>query len=268
MEKILFIGLIGSVFCLGVLFCGNVFAAEAPRSEYKRILREILREDPSLVLDVLRENSETVLDIAQQGADQRHLRTLKAQWSRDIDNKKTVNLANRPVRGAANAPVTIVAFSDFTCPYCRQSEATVNAVLARYGDKARLIFKNFPLEGRKNARLAAQYHVAATLQDAEKSWKFYDLLFAENERIGTEGDAFLQQSAAQAGLDVKALMAELKKGVRVNAILEEDAAEARAFGIEGAPNFLVNNLMIRGALPLDFFIEAVNMAYDAAVAKK
>ena len=253
--------------CLGLAVPAKAAEGSLSREEFSKMLREALREDPSLVLDVLRENSEAILDIAQKGSDQRFFKKLQAQWQLDMQNPKTVQLENRPMRGKADAPVTIVAFSDFSCPYCRQAEATLAVLMQRHEHKVRFVFKHFPLDGRKNSRLAAQYHIAATLQDEAKAWKFYDLLFAGAPRIAEEGETFLRAAAEEAGLDTKLLAQELKKGTRISAILDEDMADAKKLGFDGTPNFLVNDLVVKGALPLEFFSEAINMAHEAARSK-
>ena len=134
-----------------VLTLVPVAGAADNRDELKETLRTLLRDNPDLVLEVLREHSETVLEIAQQGANQRRRKALVAQWKTDLEDPKKVNLADRPVRGEANAPVTVVAYSDFTCPYCQQAAGTVEMLLANYKGKVRYIFKQMPLETHENA---------------------------------------------------------------------------------------------------------------------
>ena len=243
---------------------GTASAAASPAGDdFSVLLREALRTDPDLVLDVLRENSEVVLDIAQQGSNQRRRKSLIKQWKLDMETPKKVDISQRPIRGAVDAPVTIVAFSDFTCPYCEQAAGTVRKLLKDHAGKVRYVFKHFPLEDRGAARLAAEYHVAAGLQDAEKSWKFYDLLFSRREDVLNDGEAAIKRAALDAGLDVRRLSTDARSR-RVREIIEEDMAEAARLGIQGTPHFLVNDLMVRGALAPDLFSEAVMMALDNA----
>lgn len=243
---------------------GTASAAPAPaREDFSTLLREALRKNPDLVLDILRENSEVVLDIAQQGSNQRRRKSLIKQWKLDMETPKNVDVSHRPVRGAADAPVTIVAFSDFTCPYCEQAAGTVRKLLKEHEGKVRYVFKHFPLEDRGAARIAAEYHVAAGLQDAEKSWVFYDLLFSRREDVLNDGEAAIKRAALDAGLDVRRLSTDARSR-KVKEIIEEDMAEAARLGIQGTPYFLVNNLMVRGALAPDLFSEAVLMALENA----
>lgn len=230
---------------------------------FVQMLRQALREKPELVLEVLRQNSETVLDIAQQGSTMRRKRSLEAQWREDIKDPKKVALDNRPVLGAADAPVTIIAFSDFTCPYCEQGAHTVRQLLQQYDKKVRYIFKHMPGGKDTPSRLASEYVVAAALQSPEKAWKLYDMCFTQRERLSTEGEAFLKDAAEKAGLNVKKLSTDAKSK-KVQEIIEEDLADAKRLRVEGTPYFLVNNMVVRGALPLELFRGAVDMALEQA----
>lgn len=122
-----------------LLFLSNKWASAATPSyaassavttdNFAELLRETLQKNPDLLLSVLRENSEAVLDIAQEGSNQRRHKSLIAQWKAELNQPKEVDIKDRPFRGAADAPVTIVAYSDFTCPYCQQAAGTMEKVL-------------------------------------------------------------------------------------------------------------------------------------------
>lgn len=226
-----------------------------------QMLRQVLREKPELVMEVLRQNSETVLDIAQQGSTLRRKRSLEAQWREDIKVPKKAALDNRPVLGAADAPVTIVAFSDFTCPYCEQGAHTVRQLMQQYDKKVRYIFKHMPGGKDTPSRLASEYVVAAAMQSPEKAWKLYDQCFNQRERLSTEGEAFLKDAAGKVGLNAQKLATDAKSK-KVKEIIEEDLADAKRLGIEGTPYFLVNDMVVRGALPLELFRGAVDMALE------
>lgn len=246
---------------IGLILWANstASAADMSKEEVSVLLRDILKENPEIVLDVLREHSEIVLDIAQDGSNQRRRKALVTQWKLDMAMPKHVDLTHRPTRGPANAPVTLVAFSDFTCPYCAQANTTVQQLLKTYDGKIRYVFKHFPLEDHGPARIAAEYHVASALQDVQKSWTFYDLLFSRREEILKNGEAAIKRAAEDAGLDMYQLAHDLRSD-KVNATIEADMTEAAQLGIQGTPYFLVNNLVVRGALAPDFFAEAVKMA--------
>ncbi|MEG2171824.1 MAG: thioredoxin domain-containing protein [Desulfovibrionaceae bacterium] len=249
---------------LALILCMAVPASAAQTvtdENLTHMLREALNKNPELVLDVLRKNSESVLDIAQQGSTVRRQRALQAQWREDAKQAKKVKISGRAVRGEANAPVTIIAFSDFTCPYCQQGAATVERILSDYGKKVRFVFKHMPLGKDGAARTAAEYFVAANEQGSDKAWDLYKILFDQREKLVTEGDKFIKVSAEQVGLNMQKLASDVRSK-KTKALLDEDMAEAQKLGIEGTPYFLVNDLVIRGALPLDLFKSAVDMAMD------
>lgn len=225
----------------------------------KAALTQLLRENPKLVLDVLRENSEDVLEIAQQGNMQRKRKALIAQWEQDAQIVKKVNLDGHASRGLVNAPVTIVAYSDFTCPFCRNADQVLSQILPKYKNKVRFVFKPLPKEKVPVSLAASRYSIAAFMQDAAKGWEFYELIFAGMENLEQDGENFLKATALKAGLDLKRLMADAASA-KVQAIIDADRAEADALQIPGTPYFLVNNLAVRGALPKEFFEDAIDMA--------
>ena len=225
----------------------------------KATLSQLFREHPELVLDVLREHSEDVLEIAQQGNMQRKRKALIAQWEQDAQVAKKVNLDGYAFRGSVNAPVTIVAYSDFTCPFCRSAEQVIAQILPKYRNKVRFVFKPLPKEDVLISLAAARYSLAAFMQDSDKGWVFYELIFAGMENLEQDGENFLKATALKAGLDLKRLMAD-SASARVQAIIAADRVEANTLRISGTPYFLVNNLAVRGALPKEFFEDAIDMA--------
>lgn len=235
------------------------FAAELSQEQIKEIVRQTLHDNPDMVLDVLRENSEVVLEIAQQGNLQRKRRAMIAQWLQDIKEPKNINTAGMPLRGNASAPVTIVAFSDFTCSFCQQAESTINAMRQKYSKEVRLVFMPLPNEGSPISILAAKYAMAAFMQDQQKGWAFYDELFAQAEALEINGDNLLKQLAEKHKLDIKKLMAEVN-GNTVSTQIAAARKQADLLGIQGTPFFFVNDLVVRGAVPKEFFEEAIQMA--------
>lgn len=249
-------------------FAPAALAAEEPltKSQLKAAMQQVIRDHPELILDVLRENSVTVLEIAQQGGLERQRKLMLAQWQQDLKTPKKVIL-DRPVRGAAKAPVTIIAYSDFTCPYCAKAAATVEQVLAARKDKVRFIFKHFPLKSHALARTSSEYVVAAFMQDEAKAWALHDAIFADQDRLAEEGEGFLRTAALAQGLNLQKLSTDMKSR-KVKTTIDEDMAEGAALGVTGTPFHLVNDLTIRGAAPLSAFLEAVDLALKAKEGKK
>lgn len=236
-------------------------ALSASEREIRDALRNIFRQHPELILDVLRDNSIDVLEIAQKGSQEKQRKTMRAQWQEDI--KKTRNIDyNRPMIGDKDAPVIIVAYSDYTCPYCADAAATIQQVLAARSGKVRFMFKNYPRRDQPLARLASEYVTAAFLLDEDKAWAFHDIVFAGQLRLLKEGEGFLRAEALALGYNLQKLGAEVK-GRKVKTIIDEDIAEALEIGVPGTPYHLVDNLSVRGGMPLSAFLEAVDTALAA-----
>lgn len=162
-----------------------------------------------------------------------------------------VKVDGEPTRGGtASAPVTIVEFSDFECPFCRRAQATTSALRAKYGDKIRWVFKDFPLNFHANAMAA---HIAASCvhqQDAQKYWDYFDHLFSGQKDVLKE--ASLVSGAQKLGIDMKKFE-ECRNDPAVRQEIEADIAEGQEIGVNGTPAFFINGRMLSGALPQSEF---------------
>ncbi len=152
-----------------------------------------------------------------------------------------------PVKGPKNAPVTIVEFSDFQCPFCKNVVPTLEALEKQYGNKVKVAFKNQPLPFHANARPAAAASLAANAQG--KFWEYHDKLFAHQEALDR---ASLEKYAAELGLDMSKFKAALDSK-KFDAQITADATEATRAGAEGTPTFFINGRKLVGAQPLDAF---------------
>ncbi len=226
-------------------------------------LQRIFSERPDLVLTVLRNNSESVLDIAQEGSNIKRKRALEAQWREDMKDKKNINIEGRPIWGAKDAPVTIVEFSDFTCPYCAQAASTLSQVIKAYGDKVNLVFKHTPLSASPTALIASEYVIAAGLQSEEKAYKLYEALFLKRAELIERGEALVKEEAEAIGFDMKKLIKQAQS-MDTKKILEQDLKDGRELGVEGTPYFFINDIIIRGALSGEHFKAAIDMALKEA----
>ncbi|MCC8193847.1 MAG: thioredoxin domain-containing protein [Deltaproteobacteria bacterium] len=242
--------------------------ANAPLTEQtlREALRTVLREHPEIVLDVLREHSIDVLEIAQKGSQERQFKATRAQWQEDMKKQLQIDY-DRPILGNPKAPVTIVAYSDYTCPYCADAAETIHQVMAARKNVVRFLFKNYPRRDQPLARLASEYVTAAFVLDEEKGWAYHDIVFANQMRLLKEGEGFLRSEALALGFNLQKLGAEAK-GRTVKNIIDGDILEAQENGVPGTPFHMVNNLSVRGGLPLPAFLEAVDTALAAREGKK
>ena len=242
--------------------------ANTPLTEQtlREALRNTLRDHPEIVLDVLREHSIDVLEIAQKGSQERQFKAMRAQWQED--EKKTLEInQDRPILGNGKAPVVIVAYSDYTCPYCADAAETIHQVMAARKDVVRFMFKNYPRRDQPLSRLASEYVTAAFVLDKEKGWAYHDAVFANQMRLLKEGEGFLRAEALALGFNLQKLGTEVK-GRTVKNIIDEDIMEAQTNGVPGTPFHLVNKLTVRGGLPLAAFLEAVDTAQTMESGKK
>ncbi len=256
--------------CLSLLLLGLMYtnpfshvssAQAASDAEFTQQLQRILKERPDLIMNVLRANSEAILDIAQEGSVIKRRRSMEAQWRKDLKEEKKIDITERPVWGDAAAPVTIVEFSDFTCPYCAQASATLAKLKKLYGNKVNLVFKHAPLSTHPIAIQASEYVIAAGFQSPELAQKLYANLFAMREELLSKGETFIKAQAKALGLNVKKLSKDARSK-KAKAILSQDLQHAKELGVEGTPFFFVNNIVVRGAIAEDLFKVAIDMALE------
>ncbi len=159
---------------------------------------------------------------------------------------------HNPYRGPADAPIVLIEYTDYQCPFCGRVQPTLETLRERYGDSIRMVFKNLPLAMHKQAPFAAEAALCAG--DQEGFWPLHDWLFANHTAISRE--TVLAQAGEQ-GLDVDALTACLDEG-RYTAAVEADMKEAGSFGITGTPGFVVNGRILTGAQPLESFVKIID----------
>lgn len=163
-----------------------------------------------------------------------------------------VSSEGAPVRGAAQAPVTLVEFSDFHCPFCSRAQATLKQVLERYPDKVKLVYRDFPLDRlHPQARPAAE--AARCAHDQGKFWEYHDLLYANTPRGASED---LRRYAQQVGLDVAKFEQCVSSGVH-KAAVQRDIDEGGRLGVTGTPAFFINGRPLEGAQPLEAFVRLI-----------
>ncbi|HZI18861.1 MAG TPA: thioredoxin domain-containing protein [Pyrinomonadaceae bacterium] len=165
-----------------------------------------------------------------------------------------------PSLGPEGAPVTIIEFSDFQCPYCRQAQVGLKQVLTEYAGQVRLVFKHLPLSTHRLAFEAAAASNCAGEQG--RFWQYHDALFAEAE-LSQQGFARI---AAALGLDDKKFRACLdSEGARTS--VAGDMEEARRLGIEATPTFIINGRIHQGALTPTALKAAVERELISSAAK-
>ena len=166
--------------------------------------------------------------------------------------------ATGPSKGPANAPVTIVEFSDFECPFCSRANVTVDQVMKEYGDKVRLVFRHFPLNFHPNAQKAGEASLCA--DDQKKFWEYHDVLFQNQKALEVDK---LKKYAADLKLDTAAFNKCLDSGEKA-AQVKADMEAGQKVGVNGTPAFFVNGVLLSGAVPFEEFKAVI----DAELAGK
>jgi protein-disulfide isomerase len=163
-----------------------------------------------------------------------------------------------PVLGPAGAPVEIVEFSDFQCPFCERLTGTLDRLKAEYGDDIRLVFKDFPLPNHAQAFKAAEAGLCANMQG--KFWELHDTLFGNQEELQVDD---LKRHAGELEMDQAAFDACLDSG-RFAEQVNADLALGQALGVQSTPTVFINGRAVMGAAPYEVFEEIVRDELDRA----
>ncbi|AKF82695.1 Thioredoxin [Myxococcus fulvus] len=155
--------------------------------------------------------------------------------------------ATGPSKGPDSAPITIVEFSDFQCPFCSRANAAVDQVFKEYDGKVKLVFRQFPLDFHKEAQKAAEASLCAA--DQNKFWEMHDKLFASQSALQVEN---LKKYAGELQLDQAKFDKCLDSGEKAT-IVKTDMADAQKVGVSGTPAFFINGVMLSGAQPFEEF---------------
>lgn len=166
-----------------------------------------------------------------------------------------VPLDDDPVLGPEDAPITLVAFSDYQCPYCKRWHDDVfGKLVEEYGDKVRFVYRDFPLNSiHPQAAPAAQAANCANEQGA--FWEYHNALFSYKYDFG---DQAFEQYALELGLDAAALMECYQSGRYANEV-DADLEFASQFGISSTPTFFLNGIAVVGAQPYDVFKQLIDL---------
>ncbi|HTR89814.1 MAG TPA: Na+/H+ antiporter NhaA, partial [Solirubrobacteraceae bacterium] len=216
----------GCAFTVSLLIAGRAFSGELLREAKLGILAAALLA-PLLAWIVFR-----AIRLLPAEVRARQLGRTAAQL---IDLAQDVDPARDHIRGAPHAPVTLVEYGDFQCPYCGRAEPVIRELLADWGDELRYVFRHLPLSDvHPWAQLAAEGAEAAGAQG--RFWEMYDLLLVHQDRLSPMD---LHEYARQLGLDVERFADELRRRVHAPRI-RADVASADASGVSGTPSFFVN----------------------------
>ena len=237
----------------------SVIPKEPPSEDALRLYYEgIDRKEPyetirGAILDHIR-------DTRMAKAKAAYIESLRSQAQvvfRLAPPRTTVSLKDVPVRGVQAAPVTIVEYADYECPYCQQVQPTLDRLETDYKGKVAFAYKNFPLPMHPHAEKAAEAALCAGAQG--KYWEYHDRLYKVKELDVPQ----LKQSAAALQLDTKTFDECLDSGKQAE-IVKTQSAEGQGLQIQGTPSFLINGRFISGGISYEDFRRIVEEELSSA----
>ena len=164
-----------------------------------------------------------------------------------------IDIAGEPSKGPEDAPVTIVEFSDFQCPFCSRVLPTLRQVEQNYGDRVRLVFKQFPLRNlHPDAQKAAEASLCA--HDQGKFWQMHDAMFADQSGLGVPG---LEAKASRRSGSTPRSSPSASRPGRYAAAVQEDLDQGGEAGVSGTPAMFVNGRFVSGAVPYEQIAQVI-----------
>jgi protein-disulfide isomerase len=209
-----------------------------------RSLEELYGQIQAYLQEVQR--NQALTDFTDELAADKEVVYLVEPFRADID------VEGSPALGPADAPVTFVVFSDFECPYCQVFAQTMQQVKSEYGNRVRVVFRQFPLNIHPNAPKAAEASLCAFEQD--KFWEMHDLMFEEQRQLDKTA---LIDKAERLDLDIPEFEACLDSGKFAEQI-EKDMQAATRMGVEGTPAVFMNGMqVVGGAVGYEALVETI-----------
>lgn len=223
--------------------------------EFKAALIKLLKDEPEIIFNVLGENSTELINTITIASEKARTAKLEAEWKKDLQVPKNLDLKNRPMLGTSAAKNTIVGYSDFLCSYCAQGARTIQVLLNKRND-TQFIFKSIPTNDI--SRIATRWFFQINKEDSKKAWQFHDSIFANQKAFAANPIPVIKEIAKKLGIDVNAMEKSINANQKnLDAIINADIQEANKMKFSGTPYFVVNNVSLRGAYPLQTFEEAI-----------
>ncbi|WP_017328013.1 thioredoxin domain-containing protein [Synechococcus sp. PCC 7336] len=239
-------------WCLLVAICSLCLAGCGPSPEQLQSqVIEIIRSNPQVIIE-----SVQTYQAEQQAAATVAREEQQARALQPFANDPAGQIGTSPTRGAEDLAYVLYEFSDFQCPFCARSQATVEAFVNAHS-KVALVFKHFPLQQiHPEALPAAQAAWAAHQQG--KFWQYHDALFSHQDRLGED---YYLELASTLRLDLDRFNSDRPKA---NAAIRTDLEMAQQLGLQGTPFFTLNGIPLSGAVPLEQFEAALAAAIESA----
>jgi protein-disulfide isomerase len=227
--------------------------------QLKEQVKKIIKEDPEIIISAVESKPVQFMEALQKAAKNAQAEMAKQreeeetkQLEENYSNPLKANVrSDESIRGDKNAPLELIEYSDFECPYCARGYETVTELMKKYGVQIKFMYKHLPLSFHQNAMIASQYYEAIRLQSNEKAWEFHDEIFKNQAKL-KGGEEFLKGLAKKLKVDMTKLSKDINSEAVLNRI-KEDQEEAAKFGFQGTPGFLINGIPVKGAYPSSHF---------------
>lgn len=216
----------------------------------------------SLILDVIKKNPQIVKQALEEYEKGLSAKKEEEEFNKLLTERVEVEIGDSPVKGNKKADYTIIAFSDFQCPFCKRGDDTVKQVIEKYGDKVNYVFKHFPLSFHPEAAPASKATWAAGKQG--KFYEYHDKLF---EHQGELGEELYVKIAKELSLNIDKFDKD-RNSEEAQKQIDQDMADGKEVGIQGTPGFILNGVKILGAYPFDHFEKVIDGLEKLKTAKK
>ncbi|MEM9771206.1 MAG: thioredoxin domain-containing protein [Cyanobacteria bacterium P01_D01_bin.73] len=246
-------GKVGAIACACLLVLGTLTSPLVPAA----IAQEVSADFEAKVLKVIDDNPEAILKSVGKYNRIQAERRAQAQSQLRLSlrtNPETV-VAGSPVKGNTDAPIVLIEFSDFQCPFCAQAQGEIQRFMSRYGNRVQFVYKHLPLTNiHAQAAPAAAASWAAQQQD--KFWPYHDDLYKNQNRLGEE---LYLELANKYELDIDKFNSDRASEAAISAI-QKDVDLADSLSVQGTPTFLMDGVILDQAPSA----ENLTAAYQAA----
>lgn len=207
---------------------------------------------PKKLAEVIKEDSVTFMEAFKDAAEDYQKESAKRALEKQFENPKKIPTKGRVTFGEVSAPITVVEYSDFQCPYCARAAESMRGLKEKYQGKVKIVYKHFPLSFHPFAKPAAEYFEAVALIDHAEARKFHDEIFdnfSDYAKLKDEKEITksLKSLVKKMGLNVKDVENNMKKAQKV---VQADMEEAKKFNVRGTPSFFVNGVDPQGRIEM------------------
>jgi protein-disulfide isomerase len=229
----------------------------------KEQVEKVIKDNPQIVLKAIEKDPVAFVEALQKAVTaskaemaKKREEEEKRKFEESFNNPLKPEIrADEAIRGTKGAPLTLVEYSDFECPYCSKGYETMTQLLEKYKGKIAFVYKHQPLSFHQNALPAARYYEAIRLQSHDMAFKFHDEIFKDISKL-RKGEGFLKALAKKVGANMGRLSKDVNSEA-VNKRIAADMAEAKKFEMHGTPGFLINGIPVRGAYPARHFVQII-----------